>query len=161
MQCCFRDRAPIISKTLEDYNQSIALAPNEPDPYLNRGMALKRLGRRDEANADFQKATVLNPGLAIVQTNYAPAHYQIGQTQDAIKRFRDLMRRYRIPNTLICGRHLQQPFGRREDLGKRRVSGFRWKVSIDHIGIFNGRGRFAVGPREQRIAGAGSGVAKL
>ncbi|TAE47763.1 MAG: tetratricopeptide repeat protein, partial [Oscillatoriales cyanobacterium] len=38
---------------IADYEKAIELAPNAPDPYLNRGTALEGLGRWEEAIADY------------------------------------------------------------------------------------------------------------
>jgi tetratricopeptide (TPR) repeat protein len=54
---------------LADYNQAVALAPTQPDPYLNRGAALESLGRWSEAIADYTQVLELNPNDAAAYNN--------------------------------------------------------------------------------------------
>jgi len=44
------------------YDQSINLNPNNWRAYMSRGDALMRLGERETARGDYQKALELNPG---------------------------------------------------------------------------------------------------
>lgn len=48
-------------RAIAEFNQAIALAPQDAEPYHNRGMAYKGLGQMDRANADFDKAEELDP----------------------------------------------------------------------------------------------------
>ena len=43
------------------YNQAISMTRENYVPYMNRGILLKKLNRWEEARADFEKATVINP----------------------------------------------------------------------------------------------------
>ena len=52
------------------------------------------LGNWDVAIADFQKAAELAPQYAFARANYALAQYQIGQTDEAVRTMRNLVRKY-------------------------------------------------------------------
>jgi tetratricopeptide (TPR) repeat protein len=48
-------------KALDDLNEAIKLRPDWPENYINRGKALKLLGRSKEAQADLEKASRMKP----------------------------------------------------------------------------------------------------
>jgi len=50
-------------KAVDDLNKAIALWPNCQETYINRGKALKILGRTAESQADFEKASKLKPQM--------------------------------------------------------------------------------------------------
>jgi len=49
--------------------EAIALAPDAPDPYLNRGIAYEALGDWTKAIADYDQVLALNPEDAIAYNN--------------------------------------------------------------------------------------------
>ena len=50
-----------IESSLADYNAALALNPNMADTYIDRGSALMRAARYQDARADFDKALSLGP----------------------------------------------------------------------------------------------------
>lgn len=54
-----RFNAREFDKAVEDFTAAINLRPNEKKFYLNRGHALKALGRESEAQADYEKTRLL------------------------------------------------------------------------------------------------------
>jgi zinc protease len=65
-------------------NQVIALRPNEPVGYLNRGAAKAGLDDEVGAIADYTKALELNPGFVTAYTNRAEAELKLGRPAAAI-----------------------------------------------------------------------------
>jgi tetratricopeptide (TPR) repeat protein len=72
---------------LADYNQSIALAPDQPDPYLNRGAALEGLQQWDKAIADYNHVLELDPNDAAAYSNRGNAKSGAGNWQEALVDF--------------------------------------------------------------------------
>ena len=46
-------------KAIDDLNVAIGKEPTKPDHYENRALSLQRMGRHEEADADFVKAKEL------------------------------------------------------------------------------------------------------
>lgn len=70
----------------EDFNASIEIMPNMGDGYLNRGAALIRMGRFDEALADIVKS--INLGVPLPEIAYydlAVAEEQLDKPTDAYR----------------------------------------------------------------------------
>jgi tetratricopeptide (TPR) repeat protein len=44
-----------VDEAIGEYDQAIALSPDYPESYFNRGYALKLKGQKEEAIADFQR----------------------------------------------------------------------------------------------------------
>lgn len=44
---------------IEDHNKAIELKPDDLDAYFNRGISRSKLGEKDKAIADYQKAADL------------------------------------------------------------------------------------------------------
>jgi predicted TPR repeat methyltransferase len=66
-----RHRAGDIAAALDLYGQALAHDPNEPDALHLSGMALRALGRRDEAIAFLDRAIARRPGDAVFHANRA------------------------------------------------------------------------------------------
>src|SRR5262249_13479008 len=62
-------------EALASYDQAIALKPDYPEAFSNRGNALKKLKRFDEALASYDKALALKPDFADGYTSRA--HYRL------------------------------------------------------------------------------------
>ena len=56
-------------RAIADYNEAIRLNPEEPSPYLNRGVAYARKGDKDRAIADYGEAILRNPKFALAFCN--------------------------------------------------------------------------------------------
>lgn len=69
---------------LADYDQAVALAPDQPDPYLNRGAALERLERWDDAIADYSRVLAINPKDAAAYNNRGNAKAGLGDWDAAL-----------------------------------------------------------------------------
>jgi tetratricopeptide (TPR) repeat protein len=75
-----------IDSSLADYNAALALNPNMADTYIDRGSALMRAARYEEARADFDKALSLGPtntyiayfdrGMALEKSGNLTAAYE-------------------------------------------------------------------------------------
>jgi tetratricopeptide (TPR) repeat protein len=76
-----------LQEALADYNQSIALAPDQPDPYLNRGAALEGLQEWDAAIADYNHVLEIDPKDAAAYSNRGNAKSGAGNWQDALLDF--------------------------------------------------------------------------
>ena len=76
-----------LQDAVADYNQSIALAPDQPDPYLNRGTALEGLQQWDAAIADYNHVLELEPNDAAAYNNRGNAKSGAGNWQDALVDF--------------------------------------------------------------------------
>ncbi len=100
------EQQAIIAKALESYGKALELKPDDAAYHNNYGLALARIGKYAEAQAELGKAAQLNPaeagkyyfnlGAILVNTGhndeayeafkkavaadpkYAPAHYQVG-----------------------------------------------------------------------------------
>ena len=69
---------------LERYNIVLALQPNDPEVYFNRGLTYKVLGMPDEALADYRKATALDPGLSKAYYDRGNIRWERGDYQLAL-----------------------------------------------------------------------------
>ncbi len=76
-----------IDGSLADFNRSIELAPNSPDPYLNRGIAYERLQEWDKAIADYDRAISLNPRDAYAYNNRGNAYVGKGEWEKALENY--------------------------------------------------------------------------
>jgi Flp pilus assembly protein TadD len=54
---------------LEELGRALALAPNDPRNYNNRGVALAQLGQMEAARADFERAVRMDPAFAEARAN--------------------------------------------------------------------------------------------
>jgi tetratricopeptide (TPR) repeat protein len=73
-----------LEAALEDYNQSVALAPDQPDPYLNRGTALEGLQQWEAAIADYNRVLELDPQDAFAYNNRGNAQAGNGDWKAAL-----------------------------------------------------------------------------
>jgi tetratricopeptide (TPR) repeat protein len=84
-----------------DYDQAIALDPNEPEAWLNKGMAALKAGNSNAAAPMFEKALALRtvrPALAYY--GRAIVHEDAGNVRQAyadLQRARDLEPRWALP----------------------------------------------------------------
>jgi len=62
----------------DSYSQAIALAPERPLAWINRGVARDEQGRFEEAIADFTQAIKLDPGQASALANRGVSRSQTG-----------------------------------------------------------------------------------
>jgi tetratricopeptide (TPR) repeat protein len=73
-----------LQEAVEDYNQSIALAPDQPDPYLNRGTALEGLQQWDAAIADYNRVLAIDPKDSAAFNNRGNAKAGAGDWEAAL-----------------------------------------------------------------------------
>lgn len=66
------------------WTQLIELAPENPDPYLNRGVALEGQKRYQEAIADYNRVLELSPDEAMAYNNRGNAKGGQGKWQEAL-----------------------------------------------------------------------------
>jgi tetratricopeptide (TPR) repeat protein len=76
-----------LQEAVADYNQSIALAPDQPDPYLNRGAALEGLQQWEAAIADYNQVLALTPKDAAAYNNRGNAKSGAGDWESALADF--------------------------------------------------------------------------
>lgn len=79
---------------IADYNRVLALDAQDAAAYNNRGNAKGGKGDWQGAIADYLRATELAPDYAFAFVNYAIALYQVGETDTAIRKLRNLVRKY-------------------------------------------------------------------
>lgn len=70
-------------QAIEAYTKAIELNGNDPDYYLNRGMAHTLKLEHEVAIADFNKAIEINPNLAAAFFNRGKVHEALGNAQQA------------------------------------------------------------------------------
>jgi tetratricopeptide (TPR) repeat protein len=66
-----------------DYQKAIALAPDLPYPYLNRGLIYNDQGDYARAVTDFDKAIELEPDLASAYLGRGLAYAKLGKKAEA------------------------------------------------------------------------------
>jgi Flp pilus assembly protein TadD len=69
---------------LADYNQAIALAPDEAEYYVNKGATLARLGNMNEALIVMNKGLEINPEQLSGYSNRSILYSRLGQYQNAL-----------------------------------------------------------------------------
>jgi tetratricopeptide (TPR) repeat protein len=79
---------------IDDYQQVLALNPNDAMAYNNLGNAHAGLNNWKEAVKYYHKATELAPNFAFAGANESLALYESGQKEQAIKKMRNLVRKY-------------------------------------------------------------------
>lgn len=72
--------------------RAIALDPERVNNRITRGLALVRLGRRDEAGNEFRKAYQVDPTNVVVLTNLAADFDRRGDSEQALALSRDAIR---------------------------------------------------------------------
>jgi tetratricopeptide (TPR) repeat protein len=72
---------------IDDFNESVKLAPEGASAYNNRGNVLLALGLAAEAEKDFNRALALAPGYTAAYVNRANARSLAGDTEGALKDF--------------------------------------------------------------------------
>jgi len=95
-----RWRMQQFKEAIDDFNQSIQLAPENSAVYNNRGNALMDLGHPEEAIKDFDRAIALSPNYGVAYNNRGNAHVALGQFDLAFQDFRkavELMPRSAVP----------------------------------------------------------------
>jgi tetratricopeptide (TPR) repeat protein len=76
------------AEAIRYYTAALALRPDNPGIYLNRGWALAAAGERDAAIADYRRSIELAPG-------YAAAHIDLGHALQAKGRLKEAIAEYR------------------------------------------------------------------
>ncbi|MBV7430827.1 MULTISPECIES: tetratricopeptide repeat protein [unclassified Acidovorax] len=67
--------------------QAIDISPQDPAPYVNRGLALSALKRSEEALAHFGKAIALRPDFAEAYVNRGKILAELSRTEEAIESY--------------------------------------------------------------------------
>lgn len=78
-----RHRAGDVGAALDRYGQALALDPHEPDALHLSGMALRALGRRDEALVFLDRAIARKPGDAVFHANRAATLLDLARFAEA------------------------------------------------------------------------------
>ncbi|MEZ5819007.1 MAG: tetratricopeptide repeat protein [Hyphomicrobiaceae bacterium] len=81
-----------LREAIDDFNNSIRLAPEGASAYNNRGNVLLALGYSVEAEKDFDRAIVLAPGYTAAYVNRGSARALTGETENALKDFSHAIR---------------------------------------------------------------------
>ena len=78
-----------IQEAIDQYSESIRIAPDDFDAYFNRGSVYARLGQYQRALEDFNKAISLKPtkDVNLFYNNRGVAYLKLGQYQMAIDDF--------------------------------------------------------------------------
>jgi serine/threonine protein kinase/Flp pilus assembly protein TadD len=74
------------------FTAALALRPDNPGIYLNRGQALWAAGERDAAIADFRQAVARAPDYLVARLSLGSRLRAIGRLDDAITEFRAALR---------------------------------------------------------------------
>jgi tetratricopeptide (TPR) repeat protein/serine/threonine protein kinase len=74
------------------YTAALALRPDNPGIYLNRGLALKKVGELDGAIADSRQALALAPHYPAAHGNLGLDMYDKGRLDEAIAEYREALR---------------------------------------------------------------------
>ncbi|WP_035303995.1 tetratricopeptide repeat protein [Actinokineospora inagensis] len=72
-----------LDEALSCFDQVIALDPNHPDYYIDRGNLRHRLGRADDALRDYATAVRLGPPLPEAEYNRAEIMIELGRVDEA------------------------------------------------------------------------------
>jgi tetratricopeptide (TPR) repeat protein len=73
-----------IEAAIADFNKAIEIAPDFPDPYLNRAVGYEFQGKWTEAIKDYNKVLTIDPNDAMAYNNRGNAKAGLGNWQDAI-----------------------------------------------------------------------------
>ena len=76
-----------LEKAMEDYDQVIALDPNDYKAYANRGVAFDKLGQLDKALGNMNQAIALNPDFFEVYNDRGSVFEKMGRRDEAIEDF--------------------------------------------------------------------------
>jgi tetratricopeptide (TPR) repeat protein len=76
------------ARALKDFEAALAVTPDAPDLYFNRGLAHAKLGARDKAIADYTDAIRLNPALGIAHHNRGYEYELLGRLEAALADYR-------------------------------------------------------------------------
>jgi len=81
-----------IQIAIEDFNESLRLAPDYAQVYNNRGLAYLRLGEIPEAIEDFNQAIEIDPDYAPTYNNRGLALTQLNEPKAALKDFNQALK---------------------------------------------------------------------
>jgi tetratricopeptide (TPR) repeat protein len=82
-------------KAIADYQQVLAVDADDAMAYNNLGNAHAGRGDWEKAKTYFYRATEITPGFAFARANYALSLYQLGDTSEAIRQMKNIVRKYR------------------------------------------------------------------
>jgi tetratricopeptide (TPR) repeat protein len=82
-------------KAIADYEHIISIDDKDAMAYNNLGNAHAGKGEWQQAKTYFYRATELEPGFAFARANYALILYQLGDTTEAIRQMKNIVRKYR------------------------------------------------------------------
>jgi tetratricopeptide (TPR) repeat protein len=82
-------------KAIADYERIISIDDQDAMAYNNLGNAHAGKGEWPQAKTYFYRATELEPGFAFARANYALILYQLGETTEAIRQMKNIVRKYR------------------------------------------------------------------
>jgi serine/threonine protein kinase/Flp pilus assembly protein TadD len=80
------------AETIRYYTAALALRPDNPGLYFNRGFALGKAGAADEAIADYRQAVALAPQYVHAHGELGNALWDKGHLDGAIAEFREVIR---------------------------------------------------------------------
>jgi tetratricopeptide (TPR) repeat protein len=80
------------AEAIRYFTAALALRPDNPGMYVNRGLALRTLGETDEAIADLRQACALAPHYAAAYANLGGALLDKGQLDKAAAAFGEALR---------------------------------------------------------------------
>ncbi|KKM67514.1 hypothetical protein LCGC14_1470380, partial [marine sediment metagenome] len=74
-------------EAIEKYKKATELNPEYADAYINWGISLAGLGKREEAIEKYKKATELNPEYALAYSNWGISLAGLGRHEEAIEKY--------------------------------------------------------------------------
>jgi tetratricopeptide (TPR) repeat protein len=81
-----------LMEAIRYYTAALALRPDSPGLYLNRGYALQRVGEADAAIADARQCLALAPQYSMAHNNLGLALRDKGRLHEAIAEYREALR---------------------------------------------------------------------
>ena len=77
---------------IEDYDEAVALDPENVVAHSNRGTAYRALGENERAIEDYNEVVRINPDYAAVYNNRANAYNDLGQREKALEDYGEAIR---------------------------------------------------------------------
>ena len=87
------EKDPLHAEALAESEQALKLDPTLAEAWVARGNLLSALGRNDEAEQSFRRATALGPGLRDAWYYFARFLFSLGRYPDAARAYEEAARR--------------------------------------------------------------------
>jgi Flp pilus assembly protein TadD len=140
-------------KAVSYLDNALALAPSDSELYILRGVAHSRMGDRERAVADWQRAAELDPNSVDPDMNRGVDHLRRGELDQAVEALEQALTRDPNDATVHC--NLGTAFERRGEFG-RAIEHFDKAIAQreDYANAYSSRAyaRFRNGDYEEAVA---------